>query len=98
MKNLKRLWRTLLFSIVLAALCGSFGFPVVDVPVKAAPLLQATSCTGTTIAKWDFTGSVLTPSIGLGALGSGTGVNGPVFQNGQTTAENPAISLSGFGN
>ncbi len=41
MKPSKRLWRTLLFLVLLAALCGSFAFPVVNVPVSAAPQMQA---------------------------------------------------------
>lgn len=36
----KRFWRALLFLCLLAALCGSFAFPVVSVPVSAAPEMQ----------------------------------------------------------
>src|SRR5215216_5385154 len=41
MKRSKRLWRTLFFFVLLAALCGTFAFPVVEVPVRAAPPMQA---------------------------------------------------------
>lgn len=37
MKKSKRLWRALLFFVLLAALCGSFALPVTDIPVQAAP-------------------------------------------------------------
>ncbi len=37
MKKAKGLWRTLLFFILLAALCGSFALPTVNMPVNAAP-------------------------------------------------------------
>jgi len=41
MKRSKRLWRTLFFFVLLAALCGTFAFPVVEFPVRAAPAMQA---------------------------------------------------------
>lgn len=98
MKNSKRFWRALLFFVLLSALCGSFAFPVVNVPVRAAPRMQATSCVGTEFAKWTFTGNSIDPSIGTGKLSYGTGLATPTFAGGQTTAENPSISFSGFGN
>lgn len=43
MKNLQRLWRSLLFMTLLAALCGSAAFPFVNLSANAAPLLQTGS-------------------------------------------------------
>src|SRR5215216_1508176 len=37
----KRLWRTLLFFVLLATLCGSFAFPRGSVGVQAAPQMRA---------------------------------------------------------
>src|SRR5690242_362708 len=37
MKKAKSLWRALLFLVLLAALCGSFALPVIDMSVQAAP-------------------------------------------------------------
>src|SRR5215211_1909526 len=91
MKTSQRLWRSLLFVTLLAALCASSVLPLVNMAANAAPQMQATSCLGTTIAQWNFAGGVTTPSVGTGTLSYGTGVGAPNFQNGQTTAENPAI-------
>jgi hypothetical protein len=41
MKNSRRFWRTLLFTLLIAALGGSFALPVVNTTVQAAPQLQA---------------------------------------------------------
>ena len=41
MNKSRNFWRTLFFLVFLAALCGSFVFPVNYVPVSAAPQLQA---------------------------------------------------------
>ncbi len=43
MNNLRKFWRSSFFLILLAALCGSFVFPVNYVPVNAAPQMQAAS-------------------------------------------------------
>lgn len=42
MQQSKRLWRAFLFIILLAALCGSLAFPLVNAPVNAAPRMQVT--------------------------------------------------------
>jgi hypothetical protein len=56
MKNLKRLWRTVLVSIILAALCGSFGFAGDEVPVQAAPLMQVATTPHIVISEFRFLG------------------------------------------
>lgn len=43
MYNSRKLWRALFFLIFLAALCGSFVFPVTYIPVSAAPQMDAAS-------------------------------------------------------
>jgi hypothetical protein len=40
MQQSKRLWRASLFIILLAALCGSLAFPLVNAPANAAPRMQ----------------------------------------------------------
>jgi hypothetical protein len=40
MQQSKQLWRASLFVILLAALCGSLAFPLVNPPVNAAPRMQ----------------------------------------------------------
>jgi len=41
MQNSKKLWRTLLFFIIIAALCGSFAFPASITPVRAVSQFAA---------------------------------------------------------
>jgi hypothetical protein len=81
MEQSKRLWRTSLFVILLAALCGSFAFPLVNAPVGAAPRMQATGCVGTTIAQWTFE-NVTTPTVGTGTFNSGSGLSAPSYAGG----------------
>lgn len=78
MENPKRLWRALLFLIITAALCGSFAFPLVGMPVNAAPRMQATACLGTNFARWTFD-NVTTPSLGTGTFSSGPGLPAPDY-------------------
>jgi len=74
MENSKRLWRALLFLLLIAALCGSFAFPVMNGTVQAAPRMQATSCLGTTIAQWTFN-NVSTSFVGTGTFNPGNGLS-----------------------
>jgi hypothetical protein len=55
MKQSKKLWRTLFFVVLLAALCGSFAFPVVSVPARAAPQMQTAN--DLVISEFRFRGS-----------------------------------------
>src|ERR1043165_5202648 len=74
MSKTKSLWRTLLFFVLLAALCGSFALPVIDMSVQAAPQMQATSCTGTTFTQWTFE-NITEPSTGTGTFSAGSGLS-----------------------
>ena len=92
MLNSKRLWRTLLYVLLTAALCGSFAFPLTEVSVKAAPQMQAASCVGTPFVGWTFE-NVVTPSTGTGAFNVGPGLPAPTFASGSS---GQAVSFSNW--
>ena len=94
MKNSQRLWRSLLFITLLAALCGSSVLPTGETSVHAAPLAQSTSCT--TFVGWTFAGNSDLPSTGTGSLTRGSGLGSPQFLGGPTSSETPAIGFNGW--
>ena len=65
-------------------------------PVRAAPQMQATSCLGTTITQWTFTGDVTTPSTGSGTFSAGSGLSGPTFSTGASGGTDRAVSFSSW--
>jgi len=67
--------------------------PAVNVPVQAAPQMQATSCLGTTITQWTFTGDVITPSTGAGTFVQGSGLPAPAFFTGSSGGADRAVSF-----
>lgn len=81
MSNSQKFWRAVFFLLLLAALCGSFVFPITYVPANAAPQMQGTACVGTTIAQWTFE-NVTTPSTGAGTFSPGSGLTGPSYVSG----------------
>jgi hypothetical protein len=82
MQQPKGFWRSLFFILLITALCGGLALPMVSAPVRAAPQMQATACTGTTITQWDFTGDVVTPSFGSGTFSVGSALPAPSFAGG----------------
>ena len=92
MKNSKKLWRALLFVLLIAAFCGSFAFPLLSRPANAAPRMQATSCLGTTFAQWTFN-NVTTPSLGAGTFSQGSGLSAPSFGAG---SPDPGVSFTNW--
>jgi hypothetical protein len=95
MKSSRNFWRSLSFLTLVAALGGAMLLPVLA-PVQAAPRMQATSCLGTTITQWTFTGDVLTPSTGSGVFSAGAGLPAPTFSTGASGGSDRAISYSGW--
>ena len=84
MKKVKQLCRTLLTFVFLAALCGNFVFPVVN--VQAAPVQGPLAC-GLLMAQWTFdqtpapSNTTPAPSTSnVTASASASGVNGIGFQ------------------
>jgi hypothetical protein len=84
MKQAKNFWRTLLSLTILAALCGSFAFPAVD--VHAAPGQGSLAC-NLLMAQWTFDQapppSATTPApstANVAASASESGVNGIQLQ------------------
>jgi hypothetical protein len=94
----KRLWRSLLFIMLISALCGGLAMPLLA-PARAAPQMQATatSCVGTPIAQWTFTGDVTTPSAGSGIFSFGSGLTNETFiQGASATATDRAVRYSSW--
>ena len=56
MKNSNRIWRSLLFVLLIAALCGAMAVPILA-PVSAAPKMQA--ATDLVISEFRFRGSAM---------------------------------------
>jgi lamin tail-like protein len=101
MEHSKRFWRGLFFILLIIALCGGLALPILSAPVRAAPQMQVTACSGTTITQWNFTGDVITPSTGIGTLNAGPGlppVTSPTFAAGQLGGTDRAISFNNWTN
>lgn len=96
MRTRKPIARILFFVFLLACLLTGLA-GTLRAPVNAAPQMQATTCLGTTITQWTFTGNSIIPSTGFGTLVYGSGLNGPTFPAGKNSSETPAISFSGWG-
>lgn len=86
----------LLLSVFLLGALGGAGLSVHAAP-PAKPLA---ACPDPIIAEWTFTGAVAPaippPSTGAGTLVAGAGLTGPTYPTGQTSAEDPAISFTGW--
>lgn len=70
--------RVLFFVFLLACLLTGLA-GISRVPARAAPLMQATACVGTTITQWTFAGDVTTPSTGTGTYSVGPGLPATTF-------------------
>src|SRR5687768_10149387 len=93
----KRLWRSLLFIMLISALCGGLVMPILA-PARAAPQMQATSCVGTTITQWMFpVANDTTPSTGAGTLSAGSGLSSPSYNAGTGGGMDQAISFASWG-
>ena len=96
MKSSRKLWRSLLLFMLIAALCGAMAVPMLA-PVRAAPNMQATSCSGTTITQWTFTGDVLAPSTGAGTFSAGASLPvAPTFATGPLGGTDRAVSYNNW--
>src|ERR1051325_9336599 len=82
MKHSKQVWRGLFFLMLITVLCGGLALPVVSIPARAAPQMQATACIGTTITKWDLINNDVLPSVGSGTFSVGPGLPTPAFAGG----------------
>jgi hypothetical protein len=82
MEHSKGFWRGLFFILLITAVCGGLALPAVSAPARAAPPMQVTACSGTTISQWTFVGDVITPSTGSGTFSVGSGLPSPTFAGG----------------
>jgi hypothetical protein len=95
MKTSQRFWRGLFIIFFIVALCGGLALPIAlskDSMVYAAPRMQATMCSGTTITEWNFAGDVLTPVAPVGMF-STTGLPAETFVPGPADS---AVSYTGW--